>query len=70
VIELAEGVWIAPEHVAMIKKIDENQCLLFTVGQSALEGHVMPYAGREVAEAINDYWDEEEEVDEIDQDEE
>ena len=37
-----------------IKKIDENQCLLYTVGQSALDGHVLPYAASEVAEVVND----------------
>ena len=57
-IELVEGLWIAPEHVAMVKHVDENKCLLYFVGQSALEGFSLPYAASEVAEAINDHFDE------------
>lgn len=53
-IELAEGLWIDPFSVVMIKKIDENQCGLWTTGQSALEGHVLPYSAEEVVEAIED----------------
>jgi hypothetical protein len=70
-IELAEGLWVAPEHVALIKKVDENKCLLFLVGQSALEGHLLLYDAAEVAQAINDELEgyEEENI-EGDQDEE
>ena len=56
-IELSDGIYIAPEHVTVIKHIDDEQCLLFTVGQSALEGHVLPYSAADVAEAVNDYLD-------------
>ena len=65
-IELSDGIFVAPEHVSLVKKIDENQCLLYTVGQSALDGHVLPYAASEVAEVVNEalenveYEDEEE----------
>ena len=55
-IELADGVFIAPEHVTMVKKTDENECLIFFIGQSALEGHLLPYAASEVAEVIEDYY--------------
>lgn len=53
-IELPNGDWIAPEHCTFIKKASDNECVVFTVGQSALEGHVQPYAAEEVAEVIND----------------
>ena len=53
-IELSDGIFIAPEHVSLIKKIDEKSCLLFTVGQSALDGHLLPYDAAEVAEVVND----------------
>ena len=53
-IELSDGIFIAPEHVSLIKKIDENQCLLYTVGQSAMDGHVLNYSAAEVAEVVND----------------
>ena len=72
-IELAEGLYVAPEHVAMIKSVDEDSCLLFTVGQSALEGHLLPYSASEVAEAVDDYFeetvDEDEEIDDKDEEE-
>jgi len=54
VIELAEGVWIAPEHVTMVKEAGEDKCLIYFVGQSALDGHLLPYPASEVAEVIED----------------
>jgi hypothetical protein len=54
VIELAEGVWIAPEHVTMVKEAGEDKCLIYFVGQSTLEGFALPYPASEVAEAIED----------------
>ena len=60
-IELAEGLWIAPENVGMVKKVDESSCLLFLVGQSALEGHLLPYSAEDVTQAINDCFEEEDE---------
>lgn len=53
-IELAEGVWIAPEHVTMVKDAGDDKCLIYFVGQSALEGHVLPYPASEVAEVIEE----------------
>jgi hypothetical protein len=53
-IELAEGIWIDPFSVAVIKSADEGSCVLWTRGQSALDGFVIPYPGEEVAQAIND----------------
>ena len=52
-----------------IKKIDENQCLLYTVGQSALDGHVLPYAASEVAEVVNEALENVEYEDEAEQEE-
>jgi hypothetical protein len=64
-IELAEGIFIAPEHVTMIKSTGENECLLYFVGEDALGGHVLPYSASEVSEVVNDaLYGEEDEVDE------
>jgi hypothetical protein len=65
VIELAEGVWIDPWSVTMIKKIDDGKCALWTTGQSALEGFILDYSAEQVAEVVNDARNEcEEEEDE------
>ena len=71
-IELADGIWISPEHVSMIKAAGDDKCVLWTVGQSALDGHVLEYSASEVAEVINDYFDdtEDDEDNEDDQEEE
>jgi len=71
-IELEDGIYIAAEHVAMVKKVDEDKCLIFFVGQSAMEGFALPYAASEVAEAIEDSFCEsgKEVEEEDDQDEE
>ncbi len=54
-IELSDDFWIAPEHVTLIRKTGENQCALFFVGQSAIDGgHLIPWAAGEVAEVVND----------------
>lgn len=64
-IELAEGVWIDPWSVTMIKKIDDGKCALWTTGQSALEGFILDYSAEQVAEVVNDARNEcEEEEDE------
>ncbi len=64
-IELADGVWIAPEHVTMVKKINEGSCLLYFVGEGALDGHVLPYEASDVVEVVDEalYGDDEEEED-------
>lgn len=54
-IELADGFWIAPEHITFIKRIDDNKCLMYFVGQGSLDGHVLPFEAGEVAEVVNDY---------------
>jgi len=69
-IELADGIFIAPEHVVAVKKIDDGQCALFFIGQSAVDGgFLLPYSAEEVSEAINDALFGEEEIDEDDQEE-
>lgn len=61
-IELVEGVWIAPEHVTMVKDAGDDKCLIYFVGQSALEGFTLPYAASEVAEVIEEsFFDDEDE---------
>lgn len=68
-IELAEGIWVAPEHITLIKEAGKDQCLLFFVGQSALEGHLLPYAASEVAEAVEDYFFDEPVEEDVEEDE-
>ena len=64
VIELEDGLFIAPEHVTMVKKVDENKCLIFFVGQTSMDGHELPYSAEDVAEAIENSFIEENEADE------
>lgn len=67
-IELADGVFIAPEHVTMIQSISKEQCIVFFVGEGALEGHVIDYPAEEVVEVVNDYvYGDEEEPEEEDE---
>ena len=37
-IEIADGLFIEPGHVAVVKRLEEGKCALFVVGQSALDG--------------------------------
>jgi hypothetical protein len=67
-IELADGIFISPEHVSMIKSAGEDKCVLYTVGQSALDGHILDYPASQVAEVINDYLGEDD-VEEEDEEE-
>lgn len=60
-IELAEGLWIDPFSVTMVKRISENRCVLFTRGQPGTDGHVLDYGAEEVVEAIEDALNEVEE---------
>lgn len=66
-IELADGVFIAPKHVTMIQSISKEQCVVFFVGEGALEGHVIDYPAEEVVEVVNDYVYGEEEPEEEDE---
>lgn len=51
-IELVDGFWVVPENVTVIKKIDEDKCALWVVGQSAMDGFVLDYPAEEVVEAL------------------
>lgn len=39
----------------MIQSISKEQCVVFFVGEGALEGHVIDYPAEEVVEVVNDY---------------
>lgn len=57
-IELVEGYFINPAHVTLVKALGENQCALFFVGSSAIDGgHLLPYAASEVAEVVTEAMD-------------
>jgi hypothetical protein len=61
-IELFEGFFVNPEEVAVVKATGEKECALFTIGQSAVdEGFHIPYAAADVAEQINDAFEDAEE---------
>lgn len=49
------GTYIFPEHVTMIKEAEDgDKCVLYFVGQSALEGHVIDLPAKQVAEVIQE----------------
>lgn len=60
----SERPWLIPEDVTMVKAAGDDKCLIYFVGQSALEGFTLPYAASEVAEVIEDSFcdDEDEDV--------
>ena len=52
-IEIAEGVWIDPRHIAVVKRVGEDKCALFTPGQSAVyEGFLIERSAEEVVDEI------------------
>lgn len=53
-IELVDGFWVAPANVTVVKRIDEERCALWVVGQSAMDGFVLDYPAEEVVEALQD----------------
>ena len=54
-IELIEDeVYLRPDLVFMVKRVDDGRCVLWGVGQGALEGHVIDASAKEVVAAIND----------------
>lgn len=52
-IEIADGFAVRPKSVAVLKRGDAGQCVLFTEGQSALEGFVVDREFEDVLEEIN-----------------
>ena len=53
-IELVEGIFFAPEHVAMVRASGKEKCLLYFIGQSPSEGHPIPFSASQVAQVIED----------------
>lgn len=52
-IEIAPGMWIAPEHVAVVRDAGRGKCQMFTVGQSAVdEGFLIEEDAEAVVEDI------------------
>jgi hypothetical protein len=64
-IEIVDGLFIAPEHVIAVKAAGdgEKRCTIYLSGQSALDGFVVDYdaedVAEEVAEALEESEDEE-----------
>lgn len=54
-IEITEGFWAEPELVAVVKATGDEECAVFTAGQSAIDGGFkLNYPAGEVAQALND----------------
>jgi hypothetical protein len=72
-IELDDGFAVCPRAIAVLKRGDDGQTLLFTQGQSALEGFVVDREYDEVLEEVKQALEEdgsdEEEAEEEEEDE-
>lgn len=53
-IQILDELWLDIWAVTAIKKIDEKSCSLWVTGQGAMDGMVLDYPAEEVATAIND----------------
>jgi len=54
-IELYEGFFVDPDFVAVVKATSEDECALFTPGQSAVaEGFAIPFSAEDVVEQLNE----------------
>lgn len=63
-IELTDGLFVNPKLVAVVKSVSDDQCAIFTPGQSATDGgFLVNRPGLEVAEIIDDEDDEKEDED-------
>lgn len=49
-----DDIYFAPQHVTLVRGKGKNKCVLFFVGQSALEGHVVNYPAKKIEEAIRE----------------
>lgn len=58
-IEVADGFAIMPTAVAVLKRGEEGQSVLFTRGQSALEGFVVDSDYGDMLDEINEALEEE-----------
>ena len=56
-IEILKDDFFAPEHIARIKKIDDESCNVWLAGQSAMEPHVVDCPAREFANVVNEALD-------------
>jgi hypothetical protein len=62
VIELIEGHWFNPDEIVSVKSIAKDRCILWTSGQPATEGHILEYDAAEVVEAIEDCYNDDEDI--------
>jgi hypothetical protein len=56
-IRLTERLFVNPEFVVAVATsgLDDDECSLFTTGQSAIDGgYSIPYSAEDVAEQVND----------------
>ena len=53
-IDISPDLAVAANHVAAVKRIDEDSCIVYTVGQSALEGFVVEVPWDQVISDCND----------------
>jgi hypothetical protein len=61
-IELVEGQWFNPDEIVSVKSIGKDKCILWTTGQPATEGHILEYDAAEVVEAIEDCYNDDEDI--------
>lgn len=53
-IEIADGVFVDPELIAVVKAVGKDKCAIFTPGQSAIDGgFLLDRPAVEVAEGID-----------------
>ncbi len=58
-IEIADGVFVQPSLVALVREVGDNKCALFTAGQSATDGgFLIDKDAVDVAEKLDDALDE------------
>ncbi len=71
-IQISEGIWVAPEHVTVVKYVDLEKCSMWVTGQSALEGFLIPIPAMEavsrIAYALEDDYDDDESDDDYEDD--
>ena len=53
-IDISSDLAVAANHVAAVKRIDEGSCVVYLVGQSALEGFVVERPWDEIIADVND----------------
>lgn len=60
-IEIDDGVYVMPEHVAVVKHVDGGKSGLWTVGQGAQDGFTVDRDCDELVEEINSALEDEDE---------